>query len=632
MERKDNKITIDVDVASITNKDGKVYELTHEEIKERIQKSVNQSLDSFLRDCGKDDCKHDYNAYLSSITPDQLKTYTHKDMELYKPFVYTFLNKYYASQVSLGHSHHRQEFKSIPYDVLSEKHLRMVKIDKNEHNQKEYDKLESRILKLRDKIGIKSWGELPKVNDEEYEKGEEKIKTLKEKQKSFTVVDEPTVKDLVMKYILTLDLKTHNSRRGVEGSPFLVNKDNFYEFLQFILDTGMISLDDESNKEQHSISRCLLNACVKLECKEGYELLKKYGLTADKIDCNSHESFLFTHFKSITESAGWDSYFREANGEEDPKPRTKMNSEEKKRLKEASADEKKYVKDRIQYSMDRENNDLKSDIRREKDGLVILKSSLNWILLITKEFSDLRVFDHNRTYHYDKENQKDISIYTKVDEGLKAYFERLIISHHRHSSDVLKKRVYELSKFLGGDFVAKNTVGDSDELKLAKKLLRHAKKIPTGTGEHTNFFHRIRGVMTNNECNVTFSKRVRGGHYDKSYGFTLGYDDTSMLVRKSVIRFDDSDSMIIELSENSGVRTGGRWNGKDSYDSKSYHILKMSEYIQDFESLSKIFDKWIANDVLTKFDIKAIKERDTEAVKKKMAALQKEMQQLKSLL
>jgi len=591
---------------------------------------------------------------LESITPEQLKIYTHEDMELYKPFVYHFLNKYYLtrSESNNVNSRRNEDYRSFPYNPLSLKHKDMVLVKYNEENEKSIDKIQKKIDDIRDVIGNEY---SPKVNKEEFNIENEKVNKLLEERKLYKVVSKDTVQSLVLQFIY--HYSSDNNRRNNQhfSSSIRLEKENFLDFLKFIFLTGMVKIDDvytsQDNKAENlSVASNLLSACIKFDSKEGYEFLKEQGLNEELVDKTSENSFMYLLINKLIGNRhshlhGWSKYWQETIGQEMPKPQS-ITKEENKQLKNCKDEsERKEQLSNLEWKYERKNQYLTEFIESEEEMYPVLISLLNWVETLTTDFPTLKLF-HNIHKNGTDDKGYVTSCYVTEHISLRNLFD-LSLKNDESNVDIKKQRIYAIDKFLSREFVNHHFEDESDDLKMTKALVKKNSKKIVGTDENRTLIINKKSLI-NKEINLKYKKRVYGGYYNSNYSsFLLSHGGSNMLIRTVQVTnysFDlqhnvdcltdyvDNGEAYLVLSETNAHHTGSRWEGKNHYDEKYFHAIKLSDFKGDVEALYTTVDKWLDNEMLTKFDIKAIIEKDKEAIKKEMSELAKTMEKLKSLL
>lgn len=538
------KISIELDLTDYIDKFGKKYSITEEQIGNvisLIQPNINSIISKNKQEYLLQNRIYDFESF--KIDPIILRNYIEDDIEKYKHFVWELYSKYI-----------------INFKRDSEKHLELIRcLEKNSSFYEREAKIAKQKLKKLDK-DFKN-GKIAKIAKKKKEESGEtfdlslliKHEYETQKHKILEFVSPPTTVKVKVLQFLAFSQYLHKFSQDYQKYQLNVNKKNFKEFVDFILDSNMVSLNEavyknnflENSEIIHNftVGAALIFLCVQLDFKEGFYYLKAKGLCEECIDTdNFYNSFIYILIKSIEDVSRndwreWD-YILKNNLTQN--------------VKNVFADDSNSV------NVDVLNN---------------LINKLKWINTVTTEFPKLKLNcieengsvieqDGRRYWSSSRVTNKKFKIIPK-------YINNII--RNNQFSDI----VYSL---FSDKFIKNNTHTLNDEINLVKQVYDYF-----NNKKEEKTLCKLYKIYDNTiNCNI---QKIQSGGYIEKNDIKKDYEYT--LKVKEVYFSDNEYDNILRVYFYNNINQG--------YSNSSYVLenkFEISKFTENKEELIFLIEKW----------------------------------------
>jgi hypothetical protein len=538
-------ISLDLSLTDYFDNFGNKHSVTDEQIEDiisSIQPKVDRIIYSNKQEYLSQNKIFEFESF--KIDPIILKNYTEDDIEKYKHFVWEFYSKY-----------------AINFKKDSEKHLELIRdVEEYAPEYKESAKIAKQKLKKLDK-NFKS-GKIAKIAKK---KKEESGKTFDlsllinheydtEKHKILQYVIPPTTVKSKILYFLAISKYLQKNVSEINQYKLDVNKENFKNFVDFILDSGMVSLNEVVYKnkflensesiDNFTVGAALILLCIQLDYKQGFDYLITKGLCKEDVDTdNLCHSFTYNLIKTIE-------YFRSNNWREWDY----------------------MLENNLTQNVDSVLGDESENVNI--DALNNLINKLRWINVITTKFPKLKFsYVNEKCGKIGKDGRRYWSSSGVVYKLLTInpiYIDKVI--DNKPFSDI----VYSL---FSDEFIKNNTLPFNKEVNLIKDVFDYF----GGKKDEKTLCQLFKIHHDTIKCSI---EKIESGGYIHNNNIKKDYEYT--LKVKEIVFSDEGEDGFLSIYFYNNTNPG--------YSGSSYVLenkFEISKFIEDKEGLIFLIEKWL---------------------------------------
>jgi hypothetical protein len=511
-------ISLDLSLTNYFDNFGNKHSVTDEQIEDIIS-SIQPKVDRIIYINKQEYLSQNKIFEFESfkIDPIILKNYTEDDIEKYKHFVWEFYSKY-----------------AINFKKDSEEHLELIRdLEEYAPEYKESVKIAKQKLKKLDK------------DNHEYDTEKRKILQY--------VIPPTTVKSKIL-YFLVISKYLQKDVSEINQYKLNVNKENFKNFVDFILDSGMVSLNEVVYKnkflensesiDNFTVGAALILLCIQLDYKQGFDYLITKGLCKEDIDIDSLcHSFTYNLIKTIE-------YFRSNNRREWD-----------------------YIlENNLTQNVDSVLGDESENINI--DALNNLINKLRWINVITTKFPKLKFsYVNEKSGKIGKDGKRywsNSGVVYKLLTINPIYIDKVI--RNKPFSDI----VYSL---FSDEFIKNNTLPFNKEVNLIKDVFDYF----DGKKDEKTLCQLFKIHHDTIKCSI---EKIESGGYIHNNNIKKDYEYT-LKVKEIVFSNEGEDGFLSIYFYN---------NTNPGYSNSSYvleNTFEISKFIEDKEALIFLIEKWL---------------------------------------
>lgn len=558
-EKYTKNLSINIDLVDYTDKFGNKYTVTNEEI-ENILSLIQHKVDLVIQK-NKDEYLSqnkifDFESF--KVDSDILKNYTEDDEDKYKHFVWEFYTKYF-----------------INFKKDSEEHLELIEnLKKFPEYYKDVDKAKKKLKKLNQKFKKNSL---------------EKHEFDKERHEILRYIHHPiTIKNYILNFLGVSNI--------IESNPYhskkhllMVNKENFKNFVDFTIGSGMLSLDEMVYKDmlyENSISidnftvgSALINLCIHLDYQEGFEYLINMNISDKCIDVSEeHHSWIYMFIRDLE------------------------------RQRQTYHEEYDYI---LENNLTQE---VKSVYGENSDRIDIIELNklirkFKWINIITTKFPNLKLGYINQNGSVIEENGR------RYWSSASVKYEYFIIQPDYLNIKFHDKNFTNLIyNHFSKEFIKNNTLPFTKEVQLIKEVFDYFENI----NDDKKVCKLFQINHNNIDCEIV---KIRNGGYIENNKCVKEYN--KKLEVKEVYFTRDKTNNTFSVYFFNNINPG--YTGSDY---KLENKFDISEFIEDKDALIFAIKEWLSGFSLKQVKAETFINSDNKKILKEIELKQKELEEL----
>lgn len=558
------KVSIDINLVDYIDNFGNSHSITEEELQDVIS-DVQYKVDLILSENERNYISKNKIFEFKSFEIDSniLKKYTEKDENIYKHFVWEFYSKYY-----------------IGFKKDSEEHLELLKyIKKLPKYYKEVESVKLKLKKLENKF------KKGKLNLHEFE--EEKFKLLR------YVARPITIKSYILG-LLQVSSMLESNPDFCKKYLLNINKENFKQFVDFIIGSGMFKMDEmviKNNLSEDSVSidnltvgASLVDLCIHLDYEEGFEYLIDMGLNEKSIDINeNHHSYIYMFIKQC-ERLMRGVYWRERD----------------------------YINE---HNLTQPIKNIDSERNDKVDVLNLNKliRKFQWIEIITKKFPKLKLGLVNQNGSVIEDDGRRYWSSAKVQ-----YEYRIIIPNYLDKIFHDKKFSNLVYNFFSKDFIKNNTLTLSKEVQLVKNIFDYFKNI-----NNKSILSKIQSINHNDISCVI--EKIENGGYIEGDRILKDYDSTLQTKEVYFTKNKNDNNFSVYFYKH----TNPHYNNSDY---KLENKFELNKFLKNKDILISTIEGWFSGCDLKNKSSESLIKLDKQKILKEIITKQKELEDLQKKL